>query len=184
MRLLLIDNHSKHIKEILKNFVNTEVVDFKNFKNYKKFDAVILSGGSSLSVKNHSREYYKELALIKSCNKPILGICLGFELINFAFGEDLIRVDSKIKGVMEIKVLNSDKLFNLLPKRFKVFESHRWIVKENKSLKTLAKSYYGIEAVKHPKKEIYGDQFHPEDFIKNDKGVKILKNFDNIVNNS
>ncbi|GBE19629.1 GMP synthase [glutamine-hydrolyzing] [archaeon BMS3Abin17] len=182
MKLLVVNNHSKHIKELLHKFREVKSIDFENLenKNYDGYDAIILSGGSSLSVANYEKEYSKELHLIKNCQKPILGICLGFELINFAFGEELKMLKQKEKGIVSIRLVSKDELFKSLPKEFNVYEAHRWVVSKNKKLNSLAKSKDGIEAVKHPKKKIYGVQFHPEIVIKKGHAKKIFKNFLNI----
>lgn len=179
MKVLLIDNHSKHINELLKKFNDIEVVDFENIKlnSLNSFDLIILSGGSSFSVKNHSKKYSKELKLIKNTKKPVLGICLGFELICFVFGEELVKMKSKERGIISIRKYIQDPILNLIPNKFKVFESHRWVVKETKYLDKIAFSNDGVEIVKHHKKKIYGLQFHPEVFVKNGYGDKILKNF-------
>jgi len=74
IKILVINNHSIHIKEILNKFDSTYSINFENLKdiNYEDYDAVILSGGSSLSVINHEKEYKKELELIKNFEGPIL----------------------------------------------------------------------------------------------------------------
>jgi len=186
MKILVVNNHSKHIKELLHRLEGVKSVDFENLedKNYNNYDAIILSGGSSLSVKNHKKEYSKELNLIKNCQKPILGICLGFELINFAFGEELKMLKHKEKGIVSIKLISEDEIFKSLPKEFNVYETHRWVVTKNKKLNCLAKSKDGIEAVKHPGKQIYGVQFHPEVFIRKGHAEKIFRNFLNIGKSS
>lgn len=183
MKLLLINNHSKHIKELLKQFKEVKLVDFQNLDNIdvKKYDAIILSGGSSYSVIGHKKIYSKELKLIKTFKKPILGICLGFELIAFAFNEELKMMTYNETGILPIKLIGKNKLFDKFPKEFDVYEAHRWIVKKTKYLKQLAKSKDGIEAIKHPEKEIYGVQFHPEVLIKKSHAKRIFKNFLEIV---
>lgn len=182
MKLLVVNNHSKHIKELLQKLKGVKAIDFENLenKNYNEYDAIILSGGSSLSVVNHEKEYSKELHLIKNCQKPILGICLGFELINFAFGEKLKMLEQKERRIVSIRLVSEDEIFESLPKEFNVYEAHRWVISKNKKLNSLAKSKDGIEAVKHPKKQIYGIQFHPEVFIKKGHAERIFRNFLNI----
>lgn len=182
MKLLVVNNHSKHLEKLLlelKEIAKIKLLDFKNLNNakYDKYDAIILSGSSSLSVLNHAKEYERELAIIRQSKKPILGICLGFELINFAFGEELKRLKTKEVGFLKIKLTSSDKIFESIPKEFKVYEAHRWVVKKNSNLYPLAKSKDGIEAVKHPSKKIYGLQFHPEIFKEKDYAKTIFKNF-------
>lgn len=49
MKLLVINNHSNHIKELLDEFEDVISIDFENLenKNYEDYNAIILSGGSS-----------------------------------------------------------------------------------------------------------------------------------------
>ncbi|MCK4996913.1 gamma-glutamyl-gamma-aminobutyrate hydrolase family protein [Candidatus Pacearchaeota archaeon] len=179
MKILLVNNHSKHLSELLNKLKDVKVVDFKKLDliNYKKFDLIILSGGSSFSVKNHKEEYKKEIDLIKNSSRPILGICLGFELIAYSFNEKLEKMAKKKKGSEKIKIISEDQILKGLKKEFEVFEAHRWAVSKTKYLIPLAKSKNGIEIIRHPTKRIWGVQFHPE--ISKEKGYvgKIINNF-------
>lgn len=184
MKILVVNNHSKHLENLLEELKSIKknkikLIDFKKLDdiNYNDYDAIILSGGSSLSILNHKETYSKELDLIKNCEKPILGICLGFELINFAFGEELKQLEYKEKGIVQIELIKKDEIFNSFKNKFNAYEAHRWIVPKNKILNSLAKSKDGIEAVKHPEKKIYGIQFHPEVFIEMKDFEKIFLNF-------
>ncbi len=183
MKILLINNHSPHLIELISKFKNVKVVDFEKIKKGEenKFDAIVLSGGSSFPIIYYEKKYSKELDIIRKSDKPILGICLGFELINFAFGEKLKLMNKREKGKIKIKQISKDKLFSLLPNEFEVYGSHRWIVPKNRFLKSIAKSKDCIEAVKHPEKNIWGVQFHPEVFVKKSHAERILKNFLKIV---
>lgn len=182
MPILIIDNHTKHLEELKSHFKDVKILDFRKLKdaNPEKYDSIILSGGSSLSVKNHAKDYAKEIELIRTTKKPLLGICLGFELINYAFGEKLKMLENKENGTKDIEIISKDKIFKSMPKTFEVYESHNWIVEKNNYLVPLAKSKKGIEAVKHPEKDIYGIQFHPEVFVKNNFAKLVFKNFLNI----
>ncbi|MFH0713813.1 MAG: gamma-glutamyl-gamma-aminobutyrate hydrolase family protein [Candidatus Micrarchaeota archaeon] len=183
MQLLVVNNHSKHLAELIDKLENIELVDFRKLGkiNRNSFDAVILSGGSSLCVEGHDKQYSAEINLIKTCNKPILGICLGFELISHAYGEELQLLNHKAKGTFDITITARDALFEKLPEKFKVFESHRWVVPKTTALVTLAKSKNGVEAVKHPTKLIYGVQFHPEVLVEKSHAELILNNFIQLV---
>ncbi len=182
MRLLVVNNHSAHIKELLLQLGTSHLIDFEllSSTDLSQYDAIILSGGSSLSVKNHEKEYAAEFALIETWTKPMLGICLGFELINFAFDEELVRLNARESGTLPIELLDAasgDALFGTFPRAFTVYESHRWIVAQNKFLLPLARSKDGIEAVKHPQRMIYGVQFHPEVFVADGHAAALLRSF-------
>lgn len=182
MKILVIDNGSKFIKRLLKSLSkhHVDLVDFGeiNLKKAESYDKIILSGGS-LPVVFYRKEYNKEIVLIKKSKVPILGICLGFELIADAFGEKLVRMNTKEKEVIEAHRIKEDKIMQGLD-RFRVFESHIWALKKCNRLIPIAKSRRGIEIIKHPKRKIYGVQFHPEMFHRKTEGLKLLNNFINL----
>lgn len=55
------------------------------------------------------------------------------------------------------------------------------LLKKTNNLIPLAKSKFGVEIIKHPKKIIYGVQFHPEIKVSRNYSKKILNNFLEIV---
>ncbi len=129
-------------------------------------DLVVLSGGHSFSVVEHPEKWKNEVDFIRSCKKPIIGICLGFELIAHAYGSTLKRMKNKEKGTIQI---------TMGTKKFHVFENHRWVVeKTGTKLRSLARSKDGIEAIRHRKKPIYGFQFHPEMFVRKTDGKRLF----------
>lgn len=179
MNILIINNGTKHIKEI-KNILskyNLTTINRKDLStNYNNFDLIILSGSLTLPVINHKNEYEKELDIIKNSNIPIIGICLGFQLICYAFNENIELLKKRRKGLIRVHKIYDDVILNHINKHFYVFNSHRWGVKKLNYLIPLARSKDGIEIVKHPFKKIYGLQFHPEVFNKKNKGYLILEN--------
>ena len=72
--------------------MNVEVISILDLNKVDIFlyDAFVLSGSSKYAILNHLDVYSSEIELIKKSNKPILGICLGFELICYTFDEKLI----------------------------------------------------------------------------------------------
>ena len=81
MKILIINNHSKRLKELLKELKNFELIDFKEIapKDYNKYDAIILSGGS-VSILSHKKEYAKEIKLIKNSKNQFWGFALDLNL--------------------------------------------------------------------------------------------------------
>ncbi|MEK6962801.1 MAG: hypothetical protein AABX70_00125 [Nanoarchaeota archaeon] len=182
MKLLLVDNGSRLLEELEESLQEHEVskVAFQELTNAAGFDAVILSGGSSLSVMKHEDEYKQELSLIRRSLVPMFGICLGFELISYAFGEKLSWLEAKRTGVMRVKKLLNDPIFKGV-RNLDGFEAHRWGVKNVSKLIPLGVSKDGIEMVRHPERLIYGVQFHPEMWGDRISGYKVLNNFLDIV---
>ena len=135
-------------------------------------DGLVIGGGPSLDRTGNCAEYVKMLEI------PILGICLGHQLIAKTFGGKVGK--GKIGGFAEvtIRIIKSDPLFDGLPKEIKVWASHNDEVKEvTNELNILAESEIcKIEALKHKKRPIYGLQWHPEVYH-TEYGKDIYKNF-------
>lgn len=169
--ILVVDNESLHTQEIAALFLGQKITVcmYNKIPDTKKYDLIILSGGSHYSVLEKPSHYTKEIALIKNSQKPILWICLGCQLIAHVFGSNLTKMSEKL--VKEIEIRNwLDK------KEYKVFEAHKYaITRLWKKLEWIAKSKYGYEILRHTNKPIRGFQFHPEVDMTHTGGRKILK---------
>ncbi len=184
MKFLIIDNQTSlltNLEELLENFYY-DIVTFSDIGQMAlgEYDAIILSGGCSFPVIGNADKLSDEIALIKNSNKPILGICFGFELIAHIYGSKLVRLPKKEKGLNQLELLGNDPIFSNISS-LRVFEGHKWSIKEiGGELLALAKSKDGIEAVKHKKLPIYGVQFHPEMTCET-CGKILINNFVNIT---
>jgi GMP synthase-like glutamine amidotransferase len=179
MNILIVDNNTKHIDGIKRICEGNSINVAKYYDNldnvYQDYDLIILTGGTGLSIDKHENDFVGEINLIKNSNKPIIGICLGFEVICHAFGCRMEREEEREKGIVGIDALTNDKI--LLGKdKLKVSMAHKWHVKEvNSVLIPLARSAKGIDIVKHINKPIYGFQFHPETNEPANDGEMIFK---------
>jgi len=155
--------------EILDN--KTSVEDIKARKPL----GIVFSGGPSLENVGNCYEILKRYGEFEV---PILGICLGHQLIAQYFGGVVGRGLKAEYSLVEIEILSEDDIFMNLPKKLKVWASHMDEVKELPAeFELLAKSdFCEIEAMKHKKLPIYGVQFHPE-VAHTEKGREILENF-------
>jgi len=175
--ILVVDNESLHTKQIFALFPGQNIVvcKYNRIPDVKKFDLIILSGGSHYSVLQRPSHYVNELKLIKETNVPILGICLGCQLIAHAFGSKLTKMSDKL--VKEIEIRNG-----LDKKEYKVFEAHKYaITKLWSELKWVAKSTYGYEIIRHKTRPIRWFQFHPEVDMQHTQGGNIVKEIMNMV---
>jgi GMP synthase-like glutamine amidotransferase len=90
--------------------------------------------------------------------KPVLGICAGFEILAKVCGNDLI--ERRKIGKFRVEVIETNKL---TPSReFYSYFLNSKDVKMKKHFLTLAKSEGLVCMAKHETKEIYGCLFHPE----------------------
>lgn len=144
-------------------------------KELASADAIILSGGPSSVTKDnfHSLPDY-----IKKSGKPILGICLGHQLIAHSLGGKVVKGKSAEYGVSKIVVDKEGVLLSGLPKSFNAWISHfDEVVKMPSGFVRLAHSETcGVEAMENAKRKIFSVQFHPEVWH-TENGEKILQNF-------
>lgn len=138
----------------------------------KDLDGLVFGGGPTIERAGNSSLYLDELDI------PILGICLGLHIIAEHFGG---RVDTgNVGGYAEVhvKILQPDPIFEGMPETLKVWASHADEVKEiPEDFKHLATSdVCRYEAIRHPKKPIYGVQWHPEVYH-TDYGEELYRNF-------
>jgi GMP synthase (glutamine-hydrolysing) len=139
-------------------------------------DALVLSGGAPRVVWESPKlgnciDYFERF------QGPILGECLGMQLMAIHFGGKAGPSEIPEFGLSRLRVIEEDDLFKGLPKEFSVWESHNDEVKEAPNFTVLALSENcRIQAVKHWHKPLYGVQFHPE--VNNtEHGEEILRNF-------
>jgi anthranilate/para-aminobenzoate synthase component II len=182
MKILVVDNvtigmHS--LMEALKGYPHDRI-SYRQITPaiLNRYDKVILSGGHGFGVLHPNSKYKRELDAVKKSRKPILGVCLGFQLICRAYGAELGDIKRYEKGVLVVRKVGADPLLKGLPASFKVYENHRHIVKKvDGKLVELAVSKDGIEMVRHRTKPMWGTQFHPEKFVKRTIGRRVLYNF-------
>lgn len=177
MKILLINNGTTFLEE-LKSWLGPHDItvasfDTISFEHSQNYNLIVLTGGHTYSVVNHEAKYVNELSIIQHSTVPILGVCLGFELIAFSYGCTLEQLENKEKGIVEIQLCGSDPLIQDI-ENFKVFESHRWVMKDpGTDLVALGVSRDGIEIIRHKEKPLYGFQFHPE-IVVDQKTAKTL----------
>lgn len=111
---------------------------------------------------------------------PILGVCLGHQIIARAFGATIKKGLKPMHGkVSEINHRNKG-VFNQLPTPLQVTRYHSLVVDEStlpKSLEITAKSKDGeIMGLRHIHYPVEGVQFHPESIL-TEKGLQIVENF-------
>jgi len=186
MKILLIDNYDSftfNLYHYLSTCSNVDVVRNDKIdsneilkKNYKRI--VISPGpgnpyqaGNCLKIVN---KLYKKI--------PILGVCLGHQIIGQVFGSKIIQAKKLVHGKTSKIFSKKIGILKNLPKTFDATRYHSLIIDKktlSKDLKVTAETKNGIVmGVQHKKYNVHGVQFHPES-IKTKYGLKILKNFIN-----
>ena len=166
MNIVLIDNETILLKELQKLFsahtVQIYPWDKVEENTINAANLVVLTGSSKYSVIKDAHVYKKQVELLQKTDKPVVGICAGFELIVHSFGGKIIKRKKEIRGLQKFEILRDDKIFNDLNDT-NVYEAHHYsAISLSPSLLALAESSDGYEIVKHKNRFIYGFQFHPE----------------------
>tara|TARA_X000000368_G_C23024674_1_gene709608 strand:+ start:690 stop:1301 length:612 start_codon:yes stop_codon:yes gene_type:complete len=199
MNLVIIDYGMGNLKSLgsALKYLNVENVVISNdHKTIKEADKLLLPGvGSFVSAMNK----IKDLSLDKTLDqvvlkdkKPILGICLGMQLLCNYSEEDggaqgLGYVDAECRKFNEenLKVphvgfnqviLNSNtKLYDGLNKENDFYFVHSYRLQSDENINQSYCNYKEDFIASFEQSNIIGTQFHPE--FSQTNGLKVLKNF-------
>lgn len=109
---------------------------------------------------------------------PILGVCLGHQLIAQIFRSKVLHAHKILHGKTSEIYHTEDALFENVKNPFSAARYHSLIA--NKVPKGFTLTAWTKEkeimGIKHKKYPLFGVQFHPESFL-TDEGSKIMKNF-------
>ena len=186
-KIILIDNYDSftfnlyHYLSSLK--VNVDVIRNDKISSKeivkKKYNKIVISPGPG-----NPNQSGNCLKIVKSLYKklPILGVCLGHQIIGQVFGSKIVQARKLMHGKTSKIISRRTGILKNLPKTFEATRYHSLIIDRrslSKDLKITAETDDGIiMGVQHKKFNIHGVQFHPES-IKTKLGIKILRNFIN-----
>ena len=184
-KIILIDNYDSftfnlyHYLSSLKVKVdvirNDQITSDQILK--KKYNKIVISPGPG-----NPNQSGNCLKIVKSLYKkiPILGVCLGHQIIGQVFGSRIVQAQKLMHGKTSRIISKKVGILRNLPKSFEATRYHSLIIDKkslSKHLEITAESEDGlIMAVQHKNYDVHGVQFHPES-IKTKLGIKILKNF-------
>jgi anthranilate synthase component 2 len=185
MKIILIDNYDSftfnlyHYLSSLK--VNVDVIRNDKITSKeiikKKYNKIVISPGPG-----NPNQSGNCLKIVKSLYKkiPILGVCLGHQIIGQVFGSKIVQAKKLMHGKTSKIISKKTGILKNLPKTFEATRYHSLIIDKkslSKDLEITAETKDGINnGCKHKKYNVHGVQFHPES-IKTKLGIKILKNF-------
>lgn len=111
---------------------------------------------------------------------PILGVCLGHQVIGQAFGGEIVSAQRVVHGKVEEMRLDGKGLFRNLPPLARFTRYHSLAISRTSlpaDLEVTASSSDGeIMGVRHRIYPVEGIQFHPES-IASECGLRLLRNF-------
>ncbi len=195
----ILDYGMGNLRSVFNAFksINFTPVFVKRAIDFEGLSHLIIPGvGAFPSAMKNIREAKLELEIIKfaESGKPLLGICLGMQLLatigyemETCNGLNLIegvvkKIDSTERiphvGWNSINLTNEHFLFDGIKKDVDFYFVHSYYFEPSKNENLLATCEYGKKIpVIVFKNNIIGIQFHPEKSQKN--GLKILENFAN-----
>lgn len=148
---------------------------------FESFDGVALSGSPDMmSEEKAQAKFQAEIDAIIDSDVPVLGVCFGHQMMAHAFGAQIVKDGRHVLEMVKTRVVEEDPLFEGLPKSMTLLESRHEVVKALPGgFRLLASSETSrIAAMKHSARPLYGVQFHPERYTKeNPDGNSVVRNF-------
>lgn len=193
MKLAIIKYNAGNIQSVVTALerlgVQGEVTD--DAEKIKSADKVIFPGvGEASSAMNSLRQNGLD-KVIKDLKQPVLGICVGMQLLaehseennTDCLGIVPVRVKKFQRGTEVIKIPQvgwntiyalQSSLFNGIRENSYIYNVHSYYAEDSNY--TIARCHYGVEYAAAMKKDnFYGVQFHTEKSA--ETGDKIIQNF-------
>ena len=189
-KIILIDNYDSFTFNLY-HYLSTLNVDVDVIRNdqitskqilKRKYSKIVISPGPG-----NPNQSGNCLKIVRSLYKkmPILGVCLGHQIIGQVFGSKIVQAKKLMHGKTSKIISKKIGVLKNLPKTFEATRYHSLIIDKKsltKDLEITAETKDGlIMGIRHKKYHVHGVQFHPES-IKTKLGIKILKNFIRIKN--
>ncbi len=173
------------LTELKHDFVIT-----KNETEIIRAEKIIFPGVGEASFAMRKLHLLNLFSVLRMCVKPMLGICLGLQLMVEKSEEGNVAClgvfpgtakkfdDTKVKvphmGWNEIEIIKESKLFANIKSGTRFYFANSFYVPVNEF--TTAKSEHDVQfSAAIEKGNFYGVQFHPEK--SSDAGLQLLKNF-------
>lgn len=200
-KLLLIDNYDSFTFNLFHLFAQIKGVTLTVKRNDEDFlpeldrhlyDGVIIGPGPGSPMDEHY--FGKCLTVIRefgSKGLPILGVCLGFQGIAFAFGASLKQANLPMHGKLStLHISHPNTILANVADDIQVMRYHSLMVDTNQSFpselmvtaevheaaRSVQENGREIMAIEHQLYPIYGVQFHPESFA-TEAGNTMANNF-------
>ncbi len=184
MKIVIIDCFDSFTYNLLHYFeeIAEEVhcISYSNIDSipFADYDRFVFSPGPG-----HISEYPKITGVLDrfKASKPMLGVCLGHQIIGAYFESSLTNSKNVVHGVCRPTTITpfNDPIFQQLPSIIETARYHSWgieLLELSDDLIPTAIDDTLVMAFKHKNYNIRGLQFHPESIL-TPYGKTILKNW-------
>lgn len=160
----LVD-YTKNISQQPVKVIDVDQVDIRALQ-YLKPEAIIISPGPG---KPSDYPILSQVITTFASSTPILGVCLGFQLIVEYYGGKIIKSGKPVHGHVTSLTHTNSGIFKGLNQNFQVMRYHSLIAHTSSLPSELNIVAYNEEqiimAVEHERLPIYGVQYHPESIL-------------------
>ncbi len=182
-KLLVIDNYDSFTFNLVQMFrgfdleisvLRADALSVEDAARRRPDYVLVSPGPKSPSAAGISTE------LIRRCQAdfPILGVCLGMQCMNEAFGGATVHAPVPMHGKTSAVHHDGTGLFEGVPEPMTVARYHSLaITRVHANLTVNARTADGVPmAIQHLRYPLFGVQFHPESFL-TQHGLTLIKNF-------
>ena len=114
---------------------------------------------------------------------PVLGVCLGHQCLDYAFGGEVVRADRLMHGKTSLIHHDGRTIFEGIQSPFEATRYHSLIVRRETLPEAFEVSAWTdadeVMGIRHRRWPLEGVQFHPESFLTLE-GHRLLRNFLNL----
>jgi anthranilate synthase/aminodeoxychorismate synthase-like glutamine amidotransferase len=183
--ILLVDNYDSFAHNLARYFerlgqkvrvARNDAIDVGRVREMRPA-AIVLSPGPCTP-----REAGASLEIVRALHPetPMLGVCLGHQIIAEALGGRVVRAATPVHGQTSAIRHNGSGLFDGLPSPLRVARYHSLVAEPSSlpnELQPTAWTDDGIVmAFEHASYPVFGVQFHPESIL-TEGGYELLANF-------
>ena len=183
--LLIIDNYDSFVHNLARYcqrlgqetlVVRNDAIDVSRVRRVRPAALVISPGPCGPAQAGASLELVRELG----GELPMLGVCLGHQVIAEALGAKIVRAPRPVHGESSAIEHDSAGLFAGLPSPLLVGRYHSLVVDHATLPRELQPTAWSADpllmAFEHEELPLFGVQFHPESIL-TDCGYELLANF-------